>query len=87
MKEFLFLIVVLLAIACGLLIILISFTACDEDPECQLNDTRCNGHVLELCNADEQWQMLTDCQAFGPDQTCCMYGGEPDCRLPRECDR
>ena len=46
---------------------------CTEPDGCQPESTRCDGTTIEICNADNDWETVVDCQTEGI--VCCT---EPD---------
>ncbi len=59
--------------------------------ECQIPaDTRCDGDVAEICDADGHWEPFSDCREIGPGWVCgevplgstCVPASELDAAVP-----
>lgn len=52
----------------------IAACACSE---CDPKATRCNGNVVQICDADEQWAKVMDCSEVydheGVEWACCWF--------------
>ena len=52
-----------------------TLTACGPFAVCTPNETRCTGTLVEVCDADGQWDLAEDCAAVSGDEeplwTCC----------------
>jgi hypothetical protein len=76
----------------GILALIALFTYGCHDG-CEPEATRCNGDVVEICNADEDWEKEADCSEiddFGLDLdwTCCVdpADGLHSCLPADECN-
>jgi hypothetical protein len=49
---------------------------------CQPEELRCIGTELQICNADNLWERITDCTNFEPDDWACCHN---ECRKVEEC--
>jgi len=63
--------------------------SCDEETDgCEPEDARCIGSVLEICNADQNWETVVNCLDFEPGEwACCVRDGEIGCNLVEECNQ
>jgi hypothetical protein len=49
---------------------------------CEPQDFQCQGTELQICNADKNWEPITDCTNFEPgDWACC----NSECQKVEEC--
>jgi len=67
------------------------FYGCDSD-ECNPEETRCNGSIVEICNYEENWEYAINCDKIedfdaGIDWMCCIdpYDGVNSCLPSDEC--
>lgn len=66
-----------------------SLFGCDPETDgCEPEEARCRGSILEICNADQNWEDVINCLDFEPDEwACCASDGEIGCWKVEECDR
>jgi hypothetical protein len=53
-----------------LLLLTLPIIGCPDDEPCEPLATQCNGEDVEICNADERWELIVDCKEFGPLWVC-----------------
>lgn len=58
-----------------LILALVIATACDPVDHCTVNTTRCDGAVVQICDADERWVELMNC-----DEVAAQSGGVWSCQ-------
>jgi len=85
-KEIVVAVVILLAVV----IIVMTVQSCTHDG-CEPDSTRCNGSVLEICDAEDDWFEMMNCaELYGTTDpyVCCWNEeyGQHECLLPVECD-
>ncbi len=49
--------------------------ACDPVDHCEVGDTRCHGRFAQVCDSDERWADVMDC-----DQVAVFSGGQWSCQ-------
>lgn len=71
--------------AVAFFMLVIGMIGCEDDG-CTQEDTRCEKNVLQVCNADNNWDAWMDCGELEPGQwTCCEVDGEAECLPLDEC--
>jgi hypothetical protein len=48
-------------------------------PECEVMDMRCHVSTVEICNADEYWEEVMNCQHWDWDMQCVEYADYATC--------
>lgn len=67
--------------------ILWALVGCDDSDGCTVEETRCEGSVSQICNADQNWEAIVDCLTLEPGEwACCVREGIEECNLVEECD-
>ena len=75
-----------------LIVPLLLAAQCRGSDGCEVEDTRCDGEVVEICASDNVWEMVVDCEAVSGDSqnqyVCCVdpLDGMHSCLLADECD-
>lgn len=82
------------ALMAGMLMVALAFvltSVCGCDDGCKHLDTRCRGNVIEICDADNNWRFVENCEALEPyeGEVCCWEEQLEVhlCLLPDECGR
>jgi hypothetical protein len=58
-----------------LLIPVFALCACGPEKKCLVNETRCSGEEVQVCESDERWATFMDCNevsAFSGGQWTCL---------------
>jgi len=64
---------------CGLIVTLFLLANCEDD-SCKPEKIECDGSVLVICNADNQWETIDDCRTIEPGTwVCCESDAGADC--------
>jgi hypothetical protein len=63
-----------------------TFDGLGKNDGCTPETTRCHGDILQICNADNNWELVATCPDFEPgDWACCPIGGEFACAKVEDC--
>ena len=68
------------ALYTGLTLLFLAITGCEN--ECQPEEMRCRDNVVELCDANGDWQTVDDCNTTEPAELnwmCCEEDGTLAC--------
>ena len=58
-----------------LLFCVLAASACEPVDHCRVNDTRCSGPVAQVCDSDQRWVEIMNC-----DEVAAQSGGRWTCQ-------
>lgn len=54
----------------------LALCACEPVDHCRVNDTRCSGQTAQVCDSDQRWVEIMNC-----DEVAAQSGGTWTCRM------
>jgi hypothetical protein len=80
-------IITLISLCAATLLLSLFLTGCHDG--CSHLDTRCHNNRVEICNEDEDWNLVLDCDRLEPyeGEICCWdsIGETHQCMIPDDC--
>jgi hypothetical protein len=74
----------------AIIMLLVAWFTCGCHDGCDYLSTRCKDNQVQLCNADEDWELVDNCNILEPydGEICCWdeYTYGHLCKLPEDCD-